>query len=152
MNFAVAVAYHFCLSLPTAFSQPGRSLLADPCNLGGLMHACLTSLFHTCSNSFDISRGHTTTHHREFARCRDDNWYLRLLCRNFSWGLSAKTRSHSKVADASPYRSQLSRMKRDRGPAQESCEMRRLSCYIITRLKVPSFVPSKGFMDASPAG
>ena len=39
---------------------------------------------------------------REFARCRDDNWYLRLLCRNFSWGLSAKTRSHSKVADASP--------------------------------------------------
>ena len=26
VNFAVAVAYHFCLSLPASFSQPGRSL------------------------------------------------------------------------------------------------------------------------------
>ena len=27
----VAFAYHFCLSLPAVFTQPGRSLLADPC-------------------------------------------------------------------------------------------------------------------------
>ena len=33
VNFTVAVAYHFCLSLPTTFSQPGRSLLAGPCKL-----------------------------------------------------------------------------------------------------------------------
>ena len=31
MNFIVAVAYHFCLSLPVTFTQPGRSLLAEPC-------------------------------------------------------------------------------------------------------------------------
>ena len=31
VNFITAVAYHFCLSLPAAFTQPGRSLLADPC-------------------------------------------------------------------------------------------------------------------------
>ena len=31
VNFVPAVAYHFCLSLPAAFTQPGRSLLADPC-------------------------------------------------------------------------------------------------------------------------
>ena len=31
VNFDGAVAYHFCLSLPAAFSQPGRILLADPC-------------------------------------------------------------------------------------------------------------------------
>ena len=31
VNFINAVAYHFCLSLPAAFTQPGRSLLADPC-------------------------------------------------------------------------------------------------------------------------
>ena len=28
---SVAVAYHFCLSLPAAFSQPGTLLLAEPC-------------------------------------------------------------------------------------------------------------------------
>ena len=31
VNFVSAVAYHSCLSLPAAFTQPGRSLLADPC-------------------------------------------------------------------------------------------------------------------------
>ena len=29
INFAPAVAYHCCLSLPAAFTQPGRSLFAD---------------------------------------------------------------------------------------------------------------------------
>ena len=33
VNFVPAVAYHICLSLPAALSQPGRSLLADPCIL-----------------------------------------------------------------------------------------------------------------------
>ena len=31
VNFVGAVAYHFFLSLPAAFTQPGRSFLADPC-------------------------------------------------------------------------------------------------------------------------
>ena len=31
MNFIPAVAYHFCLNLPTAFTQPGASTLADLC-------------------------------------------------------------------------------------------------------------------------
>ena len=31
VNFVPAVAYHFCLALPAAFSQPGDRLLADPC-------------------------------------------------------------------------------------------------------------------------
>ena len=31
VNFVTAVAYHFCLNLPRAFSQPGARGLADPC-------------------------------------------------------------------------------------------------------------------------
>ena len=31
VNFVTAVAYHFCLSLPKTFSQPGVRGLADPC-------------------------------------------------------------------------------------------------------------------------
>ena len=31
VNFVPVVAYHFCLNLPTALSQPGRCRLADPC-------------------------------------------------------------------------------------------------------------------------
>ena len=33
VNLVPAVAYHICLSLPAALSQPGRSLLANPCIL-----------------------------------------------------------------------------------------------------------------------
>ena len=33
VNFVPAVAKHFCLSLPAALTQPGRSLLAVPCIL-----------------------------------------------------------------------------------------------------------------------
>ena len=36
VNFVPAVAYRICLSLPAALSQPGRSLLADPCILHSL--------------------------------------------------------------------------------------------------------------------
>ena len=32
-NVFPAVVYHFCLSLPAAFTQPGQSLLAEPCTL-----------------------------------------------------------------------------------------------------------------------
>ena len=32
MNFVPAVAYHFCLNLPAAFSQPRNGLIAKPCN------------------------------------------------------------------------------------------------------------------------
>ena len=31
VNFVTAVAYHFCLSLPAAFTRPGDHLLAEPC-------------------------------------------------------------------------------------------------------------------------
>ena len=31
VNSVAAVAYHFCLALPAAFTQPGDHLLADPC-------------------------------------------------------------------------------------------------------------------------
>ena len=31
VNFAAAVAYHFYLALPAAFTQPGEHLLAEPC-------------------------------------------------------------------------------------------------------------------------
>ena len=33
LNFVTAVAYTFCLSLPLSFTQPGRSLLTDPCTM-----------------------------------------------------------------------------------------------------------------------
>ena len=31
VNFVLALAYHFCLNLPAAFSQPGARLLVEPC-------------------------------------------------------------------------------------------------------------------------
>ena len=33
VNFTTVVAYHFCLNLPRAFSQPRACGLADPCRL-----------------------------------------------------------------------------------------------------------------------
>ena len=30
-NFFIALAYHFCLAVLAAFTQPGGHLLADPC-------------------------------------------------------------------------------------------------------------------------
>ena len=32
MNLVTALAYHFCLALAAAFTQPGYHLLAEPCN------------------------------------------------------------------------------------------------------------------------
>ena len=30
VNFVITLAYHFCLALPAAFTQPGNHLLAEP--------------------------------------------------------------------------------------------------------------------------
>ena len=35
VNFVPAVAYHFCLALPAAFTQPGDHFLAEVCTEGG---------------------------------------------------------------------------------------------------------------------
>ena len=40
VNFVAAVAYHFCLALPAAFTQSGGHLLADPCILSYLCCLC----------------------------------------------------------------------------------------------------------------
>ena len=34
VTYVAAVAYHFCLALPAAFTQPGDQLLARPCIFG----------------------------------------------------------------------------------------------------------------------
>ena len=40
VNFVTAVAYHFCLNLPRAFSQPGKHSFGDPCILNlKVLHA-----------------------------------------------------------------------------------------------------------------
>ena len=38
VNFITAVAYHFCPSLPAAFTQPGVHLSADPCSTLACLH------------------------------------------------------------------------------------------------------------------
>ena len=38
VNFVIAVAYHFCLNLLRAFSQPGARGLADPCNVSQFIY------------------------------------------------------------------------------------------------------------------
>ena len=35
VNIVPALAYHFCLNLPAAFTQPGARLLLEPCTLEG---------------------------------------------------------------------------------------------------------------------
>ena len=32
VNFVLSLAYHFCLNLPAAFTQPGSHLLVEPCS------------------------------------------------------------------------------------------------------------------------
>ena len=32
VNFVPALAHHFCLNLPAAFTQPGARLLVEPCS------------------------------------------------------------------------------------------------------------------------
>ena len=38
VNFITAVAYHFCLARPRAFTQPGTYLLAEPCTFLALLN------------------------------------------------------------------------------------------------------------------
>ena len=37
VNFVPALAYHFCLNLPAAFTQPGARLLVEPCTSDNFM-------------------------------------------------------------------------------------------------------------------
>ena len=41
VNFVPAVTDHFCMAQPSAFTQPGDRLLAEPCLCYGLMNASL---------------------------------------------------------------------------------------------------------------
>ena len=41
VNFVSAVAYHFCLNLPTAFSQLGNGLIVEPCTYFRFFHLLL---------------------------------------------------------------------------------------------------------------
>ena len=43
VNFVPALAYHFCLNLPAALSQPGARLLVEPCTWHDLRHGEYTS-------------------------------------------------------------------------------------------------------------
>ena len=36
VNFVPALAHHFCLNLPSAFTQPGACLLVEPCTVWGI--------------------------------------------------------------------------------------------------------------------
>ena len=38
VNFVTALAYHFCLPLPAAFTQPGDHLIAKPCICALILH------------------------------------------------------------------------------------------------------------------
>ena len=42
MNFVTDLAYHFCLELPSAFTQPGDHLLAELCIFGERDFKCST--------------------------------------------------------------------------------------------------------------
>ena len=39
VNFVAVVAYHFCLALPAAVTQPGVHLIAEPCTIAIVTHA-----------------------------------------------------------------------------------------------------------------
>ena len=41
-NFVTALAYHFCLNLPAAFSQPGNGLIEIPCTGSSVWSATWT--------------------------------------------------------------------------------------------------------------
>ena len=45
VNFVPAFAYHLCSSLPAAFTQPGQSLLADPCTGFAYEHVITIGIF-----------------------------------------------------------------------------------------------------------
>ena len=47
MNFVPAEAYHFCLNLPIAFSQPGKHSFGDPCKPNVLVKMMRSSMTRT---------------------------------------------------------------------------------------------------------
>ena len=49
VNFAGAVAYHFCLAFPAAFTQPGAHHLAEPC-----ITSIRSSFFMQCIDVVDV--------------------------------------------------------------------------------------------------
>ena len=62
VNFVNALAYHFCLALPAAFTQPGAHLLAEHCTILSVtmkctcvlnMRFCTSEAFRT-SNLFKV--------------------------------------------------------------------------------------------------
>ena len=52
MSFVTAVAYHLCVALPAAFTQPGACLLADPCILDGDFDSDGFPLLISCQGDF----------------------------------------------------------------------------------------------------
>ena len=48
VNFVTALAYHFCLTLPEAFTQPADHLLAEPCSCVGLLPTAHTAFRRAC--------------------------------------------------------------------------------------------------------
>ena len=45
MNFVPALAYHFCLNLSAAFTQPGARLLVEPCKCGLTLYSSTPARF-----------------------------------------------------------------------------------------------------------
>ena len=52
VNVVPALAYHFCLNLPAAFTQPGAHLLVEPCTVwGGKLWGRFCEIFSESSTS-----------------------------------------------------------------------------------------------------
>ena len=45
VNFVLALAYHLCLNLPAAFTQPGARLLVEPCTLSLKPYSIISGYF-----------------------------------------------------------------------------------------------------------
>ena len=87
--FVIAVAYHSCLSLPAAFSQPGRSLLVELCSLRRrYMRNQILSPFSAAAfswrdqNALELAYNFTWHVFRHY-RYRDNDNML-LICMSFS--------------------------------------------------------------------
>ena len=63
VNFVAALAFHFCLALPAAFTQPGYPLLADACTL-------MTFRYTDVPGEVEGSYGY----HYDGDKARDGNW------------------------------------------------------------------------------
>ena len=86
VKFVSAVAYKSCLNLPAAFTQPGRSLLADPCTRFPSLHvlSCVQSEISLCT---------------QLKKWRDGNlvnveWELTVNPASSLWSLRLKKRGY----------------------------------------------------------